>query len=175
MMRKGRLRPGYAVSTWTQTTLRLALGDFPDTDRRRCGDQAVRPFALLAAGVCRRTPATRRIADDPDILAPNLLSRGQLFDDPTTPWPYLITTRCGRPHTRRSNGAFSRGARGGTPRMKTIFSRVREGIPLARKPSGAKKCPTAGAFGFARGPAPLVDHATSVPGRWRSTDTFVPW
>ena len=93
MMRKGCLRPGYAVSTWTQTTLRLALGDFPDTDRRRCGDQAVRPFALLAAGVCRRTPATRRIADDPDILAPNLLSRGQLFDDPTTPWPYLITTR----------------------------------------------------------------------------------
>ena len=93
IMRKGCLRPGYAVSTWTQTTLRLALGDFPDTDRRRCGDQAVRPFALLAAGVCRRTPTTRRIADDPDILAPNLLSRGQLFDDPTTPWPYLITTR----------------------------------------------------------------------------------
>ena len=66
----------------------------------------------------------------------------------------------------------------------------REGLPLASKLPGAEKCPTAGAFGFGfslargspsrspakgSGPAPLVDHATIVPGRWRSPDTFVPW
>ncbi len=33
------------------------------------------------------------------------------------------------------------------------------------------KCPTVGAFGFARGPAPLVFHETIVPGRWRSPVT----
>ena len=37
------------------------------------------------------------------------------------------------------------------------------------------ECPTAAAFGFACGPAPLVDHGTIAPGRWRSPDTFVPW
>ena len=51
------------------------------------------------------------------------------------------------------------------------------------------ECPTAGAFGFGfsfargfpsrspaegSGPAQLVDHGTTVPGRWRSRDTFVP-
>ncbi len=39
----------------------------------------------------------------------------------------------------------------------------------------APECPAADAFGFACGPAPLVDHETIVPDRWRSPDTFVPW
>ena len=38
----------------------------------------------------------RCIADNPGVLAPRLLSSGQLFDDPTTPWPYLVTTRMPR-------------------------------------------------------------------------------
>ncbi len=37
-----------------------------------------------------------------------------------------------------------------------------------------QKCPTAGAFGSARGPAPLFDHGTTAPGRWRFPDAFVP-
>jgi len=37
------------------------------------------------------------------------------------------------------------------------------------------ECPTAGAFGSACGPAPLVAHGPTVPGRWRSPETFVPW
>ena len=37
--------------------------------------------------------AMRCIADNPGVLAARLLSHGQLFDDPTTSWPYLATTR----------------------------------------------------------------------------------
>ena len=37
------------------------------------------------------------------------------------------------------------------------------------------ECPTADAFGFACGPAPLVDHGTTAPGRWRSPETSAPW
>ena len=37
--------------------------------------------------------------------------------------------------------------------------------PAAAFLVGGGKCPTAGAFGFACGPAPLVDHGTTVPGR----------
>ncbi len=38
-----------------------------------------------------------------------------------------------------------------------------------------QKCPTGGTFGFACGPAPLVDHGTTTPGRWRFPVAFVPW
>ena len=83
----------------------------------------------------------------------------------------------------------SAGEREGMPlASKQPSAGEREGMPLSQE--GAEKCPTAGAFGFGfslargspsrspakgSGPAPLVDHATSVPGRWRSPDTFVPW
>ena len=65
-------------------------------------------------------------------------------------------------------GAFSRGARGATPRKKT----EREGPPLASiaMPYGVAtmcahagiKCPTGGAFGAARGPAPPCEGAASA-------------
>ena len=81
--------------------------------------------------------------------------------------------REGTPLARKEPSAGER--EGAALARKEPSAGEREGIPLASKLPGAKKCPTAGAFGFARGPAPLVDHATSVPGRWRSPDTFVPW
>ncbi|MCY3817899.1 MAG: hypothetical protein OXH52_00850 [Gammaproteobacteria bacterium] len=37
--------------------------------------------------------AMRRVAEDPRILAPRLLFQERLFDNPTTPWPYLVSTR----------------------------------------------------------------------------------
>ena len=37
------------------------------------------------------------------------------------------------------------------------------------------KCPTASAFGAARGPAPLVVHRPNTPGRYRSQEAFDPW
>ena len=80
-------------------------------------------------------------------------------------------------------GAFSRGARGGTPRKKE----QREGEPLARKssargnpsqekrrkhshclwwsehvPARGKRCPTVGAVGAAPGPAPPCEGAASA-------------
>ena len=42
--------------------------------------------------------AVRCVATDPRILAPTLLAEGRLFDDPTAPWPYLVTTRTSGAH-----------------------------------------------------------------------------
>ena len=61
-----------------------------------CGDVVVKLFGHLP--FWRRSHASecaamRCTARDPDILTPRLLFRGRLFDDPATPWPYLVTTR----------------------------------------------------------------------------------
>ncbi len=37
--------------------------------------------------------AARQVAENPRILAPKLLFHGWLFDHPTTPWPYLVSSR----------------------------------------------------------------------------------
>lgn len=37
--------------------------------------------------------ALRSVARDPCIAAPTVLAEGRLFDEPTAPWPYLVTTR----------------------------------------------------------------------------------
>ena len=70
-------------------------------------------------------------------------------------------------------GAFSRGARGGTPRKRNSSARGYPSQEKSRKHSHAlwcsdhvrsrgKKCPTGGAFGSARGPTPPCEGAASA-------------
>ena len=49
--------------------------------------------------------ALRLVARDPRIAAPSLLGEGRLFDEPTAPWPYLVTTRM--PGTQWGDAALS--------------------------------------------------------------------
>ncbi len=61
-----------------------------------CGDVVIKFFGHLP--FWRRAhdaelSAIRCIARDPDVLAPNLLFKGQLVEGSATPWPYLLMTR----------------------------------------------------------------------------------
>ena len=60
------------------------------------GDVVVKLFGYArswrASNAAERA-AQSLLATDPEIAAPRLLGEGQLFDDGSAPWPYLITTR----------------------------------------------------------------------------------
>ena len=71
-----------------------------------CGDVVVKFFGHMP--FWRRAhdselAAMRLVAGDPDILAPTLLFNGRLFDDATTPWPYLVTTRTSGEHWEQAD------------------------------------------------------------------------
>ena len=54
--------------------------------------------------------AMRCVATDPRIPAPTLLAAGRLYDDPTAPWPYLVTTRTTGVHWGDANLTDDEGA-----------------------------------------------------------------
>ena len=69
-----------------------------------CGDAVVKLFGHMPfwpRAHDAELAAMRRVAEDPAILAPRLLFKGQLFGDRTSPWPYLVTTRISGEHWGR--------------------------------------------------------------------------
>jgi len=71
-----------------------------------CGDVVVKLFGYMPfwrRAHAAELAAMRRVAEDPGILAPRLLFNGQLFDDPATPWPYLVTTRASGAHWEQAD------------------------------------------------------------------------
>lgn len=61
-----------------------------------CGGVVIKLFGHMPfwrSAHAAELAAMRRVAEDPRILAPKLLCLGTLFDHPTAPWPYLVTTR----------------------------------------------------------------------------------
>ena len=60
------------------------------------GDAVVKLFGHLPfwrRAYAAELAAMRCVAADPRVLAPKLLFQGQLFEDRTAPWPYLVTRR----------------------------------------------------------------------------------
>jgi hygromycin-B 7''-O-kinase len=61
-----------------------------------CGDIVVKFFGFFAPASedhVAEHGANVLLATDADIAAPRVLAAGNLFDDVTAPWPYLVTTR----------------------------------------------------------------------------------
>jgi hygromycin-B 7''-O-kinase len=61
-----------------------------------CGDIVVKFFGFFeSAGTdhAAELGANTLLATDAEIAAPRVVAAGELFDDVTAPWPYLVTTR----------------------------------------------------------------------------------